>query len=265
MNANHREPVAHHLGDPRQRPALVLIPSPHGRAGFQHRLQLTHLRRAQLARATTGPFRQQRRPAASGQRPPPPVRRHPGHPEPPGHLPVAVSPPPSGTSCPRHSTAQEAVTSPVTSGIKDLSVSPVRNTCGSLSTSRSQACSHRRSVSRSMPHLATKVSRNALPGNFRPSSMSLRVVRPSVTCSSRANGLRRPGCPGTPGRPGLMPVSGPPWGLVVSGFPVTRPRPGQHRMRQVPVADTPHRPGDRGPGTDRPLRRGGEPVVLPAR
>ena len=68
--------------------------------------------------APPAPFDGQRRPAAGGQRPPPPVRRHPRHPEPPGHLPVAgpgldqlrrrqphllpagplsrVSPPPSG-------------------------------------------------------------------------------------------------------------------------------------------------------------------------
>jgi hypothetical protein len=64
-------------------------PTPHRRARLQHRLQLPHLRRGQLARATSGSLRQQRRPATSGQRPPPPIRRHPRHPEAPGHLLVA--------------------------------------------------------------------------------------------------------------------------------------------------------------------------------
>ena len=41
--------------DPGQRPALVLPALP-GRARLQHRLQLTHLRRGQLARATTRPL-----------------------------------------------------------------------------------------------------------------------------------------------------------------------------------------------------------------
>ena len=43
------------------------------------------------ARAALRPARalgRQRHPAAAGQRPPPPVRRHPRHPEPPGDLPV---------------------------------------------------------------------------------------------------------------------------------------------------------------------------------
>jgi hypothetical protein len=85
----HPEPAAHHLGDPDQRPALILIPALHGRADVQHRLQLTHLGRGQLAPRTARPLRRQRLPAAGGQRPPPPVRRHPRHPEPLRHLPVA--------------------------------------------------------------------------------------------------------------------------------------------------------------------------------
>ena len=68
--------------------ALILIPSPGGRASLQHRLQLTQLGRGELAPGTPCPFRSQRRLATGGQRPPPPVHRHPRHPEPPGHLPV---------------------------------------------------------------------------------------------------------------------------------------------------------------------------------
>jgi predicted RNase H-like HicB family nuclease len=60
-----------------------------GRAHFQHRLQFAHLRRGELARAAARAFRHQRRPATGGQRPPPPVRRHPRHPEASRHLPDA--------------------------------------------------------------------------------------------------------------------------------------------------------------------------------
>src|SRR6185437_15852655 len=46
------EPAAYDLGDPRQRPALVLIPAPCGRAGVQHRLQLAQLSQGELALRT---------------------------------------------------------------------------------------------------------------------------------------------------------------------------------------------------------------------
>jgi hypothetical protein len=84
----HPEPAAHHLGDPGQRPALVFIPAPRRRASRQRRLQLAQLRRAELAPGPARALRRQRRPPARSQRPPPPVRRHPRHPEIPGHLPV---------------------------------------------------------------------------------------------------------------------------------------------------------------------------------
>src|SRR5512140_2542924 len=53
QGVGHAEPAAHHLGDAGQRPALILIPPPAGRACFQHRLQLTDLGRGELAGATT--------------------------------------------------------------------------------------------------------------------------------------------------------------------------------------------------------------------
>jgi hypothetical protein len=60
----HPEPAAYQLGDPGQRPALVLIPAPGGRAGVQHRLQLAQLRGAELAPGTTRALRDQRLPPA---------------------------------------------------------------------------------------------------------------------------------------------------------------------------------------------------------
>jgi hypothetical protein len=45
----HREPAADHLGDPRERSALILIPPRRGRADVQHRLQLAQLRSGELA------------------------------------------------------------------------------------------------------------------------------------------------------------------------------------------------------------------------
>ena len=45
------KPPPYQLGDPGQRPVLILIPAPGGRAGIQHGLQLTQLRRAQMAPA----------------------------------------------------------------------------------------------------------------------------------------------------------------------------------------------------------------------
>jgi hypothetical protein len=115
-------PAPHDFSDPGQRPALAR-PAPGGRARVQHRLQLAQLGRAELAPGTTGALRGQRRPATSGQCPPPPVRRHPAHPEPPAHIPVtgpasiksaaanrtcsrrarsaAVRPPPSGYLMPQ--------------------------------------------------------------------------------------------------------------------------------------------------------------------
>ena len=93
-------------------------PSPHCRARIQHRLQLTQLTGGQLALGTASALRRQRGPSACGQRPPPPVHRHPRLPETLRHLPVTsprldqlsaasrtcsrrarsctVSPPPSG-------------------------------------------------------------------------------------------------------------------------------------------------------------------------
>jgi len=55
----HGELAAHHLGDPRQRLALVLIPAVHGGPGVQQYLQLTELSRAELAlRPARAPRRQ---------------------------------------------------------------------------------------------------------------------------------------------------------------------------------------------------------------
>jgi len=85
----HLEPVADHLGDPGQRPALILIPPRRGRASRQQHLQLAQLGTGQLALHPTRAPGRQRRPAPSGQRPAPPVRRHPRHPEMPGYLLVA--------------------------------------------------------------------------------------------------------------------------------------------------------------------------------
>ena len=83
------EPAGHQLRDPGQGPALVLIPAPHGRPRIQSRLQLGQLSRGELAFNAAGSLGGQGLPAAGRQRPPPPVRRHPRHPEPPGDLPVA--------------------------------------------------------------------------------------------------------------------------------------------------------------------------------
>ncbi|QTD95818.1 hypothetical protein S1361_00600 [Streptomyces cyanogenus] len=83
----HAEPAAHDLGDPRQRPALI-TPAARGRASIQHRLQKAELFRGELAAGATGTLGSQGLPIARSQRPPPAIRRHPGHPEPPGHLPV---------------------------------------------------------------------------------------------------------------------------------------------------------------------------------
>jgi hypothetical protein len=44
----HPEPAPHQVGDPGQRPALVLIPPPHGRPGVQRRLQFQQLNWGQL-------------------------------------------------------------------------------------------------------------------------------------------------------------------------------------------------------------------------
>ena len=58
------------LSDPRQRPALILIPPPGRRAGIQHRLQLAHLSRG---RVCTAPRPPPWRPAPPGHRPPAPA------------------------------------------------------------------------------------------------------------------------------------------------------------------------------------------------
>ena len=57
----------------------------------EQRLQLVELGRAEPAARPTGSRGDQRRPAAGGQRPPPAVSRHPGHPKPGRDLPVAGS------------------------------------------------------------------------------------------------------------------------------------------------------------------------------
>jgi hypothetical protein len=51
----HPEPLPGQLGDPAQRPALVL-PAPGGRPGLQHRLQLGQLERGPIARAPPAPL-----------------------------------------------------------------------------------------------------------------------------------------------------------------------------------------------------------------
>jgi YD repeat-containing protein len=64
---------------------------PHARrppARVQDRLEFLQLRRGELALRPARAFRCQGFPAARGQRPPPPVRRHPRHPQPPGNLQV---------------------------------------------------------------------------------------------------------------------------------------------------------------------------------
>jgi hypothetical protein len=74
------EPCPGHLGDSRQRPALVLIPARRGRPSVQHpsssrncsRLSLHFARPHPSTPAPPGPGR---------QRSPPPVRRHPRYPE----------------------------------------------------------------------------------------------------------------------------------------------------------------------------------------
>jgi hypothetical protein len=81
------EPAPHDLGAPCQNPAQV-APADDGRAGIQRHLEHTQLTRIELAAGTPGPLGDQGLPTARSQRPPPAVRRHPGHPEPPGHLPV---------------------------------------------------------------------------------------------------------------------------------------------------------------------------------
>jgi hypothetical protein len=113
----HPEPPPDLVRDPGQRPALIQIAG-RRRARIQHRLQLTQLGGSEHALRSGRPFGGQRRPAASAQGPPPPVHRHPRHPEPLRDLPVAgpvsissaaasrtcsrrdrsaaVSPPPSG-------------------------------------------------------------------------------------------------------------------------------------------------------------------------
>jgi hypothetical protein len=69
-------------------PALIRIPG-RRRARVQDRLQLRDLGRSELALRAACPPGRQRGPAARSQRPPPPVHRHPRHPEPPRDLPVA--------------------------------------------------------------------------------------------------------------------------------------------------------------------------------
>lgn len=83
----HPEPTSHDLRDPRQSPALV-APAGSGRAGIQHRFQHMQLIRLELAAGTAGPLGDQSLPTTRSQRTPPAIRRHPSHPEPPGHLPV---------------------------------------------------------------------------------------------------------------------------------------------------------------------------------
>ena len=61
------EPAAHHLRNPRQRPALVLIPAPGRRPGVQQRRQFAQLGRAQLALRAARALRHERR-AASARR-----------------------------------------------------------------------------------------------------------------------------------------------------------------------------------------------------
>src|SRR3954452_25298599 len=76
----HPEALPDDLGDPGQRPALILPPPPR-RAGVQQRLQLVELGGAELAARPTGPGGGQRRAASGGQRVPPAVYRHPGAPK----------------------------------------------------------------------------------------------------------------------------------------------------------------------------------------
>src|SRR4051812_6383745 len=77
----HAEPLAHHRGDARQRPALIR-PAPRRRAGLEQHLQLLQLGRGEPAARSARALGRQRRATPVGQRPPPPVGRHPGHPEP---------------------------------------------------------------------------------------------------------------------------------------------------------------------------------------
>jgi hypothetical protein len=84
----HPEPAPHQLADPGQRPALIRIP-PDSRPRIQHRIQLAQLSRSQLAPGAARPLGGQRRTAAGRQCPPPPVRRHPRHPEAFTYFPVA--------------------------------------------------------------------------------------------------------------------------------------------------------------------------------
>ena len=79
-------PAASRYRDHEMRPAAArkLI----AEARLQHRFQLTHLAGTQLALGTTRALGSQRPPATPGQRPPPPIHRHPRHPEMPGDLPI---------------------------------------------------------------------------------------------------------------------------------------------------------------------------------
>src|SRR3954470_6114868 len=83
----HPAPRVHDLGDARQRPALI-GPAPRGRAGVEQRLQLVELGGAEPAAGPARALGGQRRAAAGAQRAAPAVDRHPGHPEPGGHLSV---------------------------------------------------------------------------------------------------------------------------------------------------------------------------------
>ena len=73
--------------DPRQGPALIRVPA-RRRPGIQDFFQLSDLSRGQLAFRAARSSRGQPLAAAGGQRPPPPVHRHPRHPEPLRDLPV---------------------------------------------------------------------------------------------------------------------------------------------------------------------------------
>jgi len=76
----HPEPPPHLVGDPGQGPALIPIAA-RRRPGIQDFFQLSDLGRRQLAPGSARALRGQRRTAAGRQSAPPPVRRHPRHPE----------------------------------------------------------------------------------------------------------------------------------------------------------------------------------------
>ncbi len=88
QGAFHAEPGAYDLGDAGRDPTLGFA-APHRRAGVEQPGQLGQLGGAEPAARAARALGGRRRPAAGGQRSPPPARRHPAHLEPGRYLPVA--------------------------------------------------------------------------------------------------------------------------------------------------------------------------------